>query len=151
MVRKNLLLALTILLLSNCHKGLNPTIYVSDPPLSQLEGSDQQGKTDIIPYPKSDGMAGYSLHDFQSLSDYCAGRTTPGTEAPIFDSCVSSVESGGFVCTIQFCSLDGSGGVTCKAGSKYTITYGASSDYIALSDADNTALLATCDIGIGLR
>lgn len=151
MLRKNWLLLSTILALSGCHKGLNPVVYVSDPPLSQLEGSDQHGKTNIIPFSKSDGMAGYSIHDFQSLSDYCAGRSTPGTESPIFDSCVSSVESGGFVCTIQFCSPDGNGGVTCKAGSKYTITYGASSDYIALSDEDNTALLATCDIGIGAR
>ena len=144
---KNLPIAFLICLISSCSHG--PKVNVCLSSTAELDCSDWKGRANTVSYADSANYRAYSAKSYQNVLDYCAKRTQTGTAAPQFDSCVSIPASGGFACVVQECTLnDQLNGIQCESSKSYFVTYAESQDYIALSESDDTTVMAYCNINI---
>ena len=118
----NLLVCL-IACLSGCRKGYE--VCVSNADLMQFDCSYSRGKGEVIAYSESEKMAVYSIHDFQLIADFCADQTLP---KPRFTKCAVYIHGEVFHCGLS------------------DVKFSESNGYIGLSEIDNTALMATCNL-----
>lgn len=142
-----LFLSCLLVSLAGCSHGPKVNVCVSNTQ-EFICSNKVSGKAETIAFDASAGMYVYPPQSEQALLDYCAARTQSGTAAPQFAQCVSEPTQGGFLCQEEECQLNGTqnGALCSPTGSEFVVTYESSNDYIALSPADNTTILAYCNV-----
>ena len=117
------LLILLIILTSSCRKGYG--ICLSDKNNLQFDCSYSKGKGYVVSYSQAETMSVYSDHDFQKIADYCADRSLP---KPAFTECFVDAKMEVFHCGLS------------------DVKFNESDGFTGLSEVDNTALMASCNI-----
>ena len=139
-------------LLNSCAHGPIITPWVSDPVNSDafVYTPKTGGAVQTLAYLATGGFAIYPPQSFQALTDYCAARTAAGPAAPELSLCVLNSVEAGFDCHPLNCGINAAGnGAECQTSATLSsVSFSNSNDYVALSPADQTQLLAFCNVAV---
>lgn len=147
--RKIWLAPYLICLLSSCAHGPDVTACSNDPSLSQFECSNKAGDKSVVPYVDAVSYSAYPSDSVHALLDYCAARSQPETQPPVWMKCSIDLASEGFDCFSQVCQISSEGGgLTCKKGVASFVRYADSTNFAAFSQPDTQTLLDYCNVSL---